>query len=239
MRLNGKTLPPRVDQRSKELPRDPDCVPDGRRGAEPGAHGESILTRPLRFYHGVRGAGAPGPDLLDMVRLSPQLAGRYPGELSGGQKQRVNLARALAAEPSLILCDEVTSALDTVVAAAVLELLAELRRELGVAMMFISHDLSTVRAICDQVWYCMPAPAWRLHRKRRWSAPPGIPIRSCCWNRFRNCGQTGWMASARGRQMARQPGWRYKIYRLHARSSGVARCTSPDAVMWTPLHYSR
>ena len=90
-------------------------------------------------------------DLLDMVRLSPQLAGRYPGELSGGQKQRVNLARALAAEPSLILCDEVTSALDTVVAAAVLELLAELRRELDVAMMFISHDLSTVRAICDQV----------------------------------------------------------------------------------------
>ncbi len=154
MRLNGKMLPPRVDQRSKNELRAIQIVFQMADVAlNPARTVESILTRPLRFYHGMRGERASRRvrDLLNMVRLSPSLAGRYPDELSGGQKQRVNLARALAAEPSLILCDEVTSALDTVVAAAVLELLAELRRELGVAMMFISHDLSTVRAICDQV----------------------------------------------------------------------------------------
>ncbi|MBL8699288.1 MAG: ABC transporter ATP-binding protein [Alphaproteobacteria bacterium] len=112
-----------------------------------------ILGRPLAFYHGLGGAEQTRriAELLDMVRLPAALAGRHPDELSGGQKQRVNLARALAAKPDLILCDEVTSALDTVVGTAILELLDELRRELGVAYMFISHDLSTVKAICDQV----------------------------------------------------------------------------------------
>jgi len=113
----------------------------------------AILARPLAFYHGMNGEAQRRriAELLAMVRLPPRLADRYPSELSGGQKQRVNLARALAAEPDLILCDEVTSSLDTVVGAAVLELLDELRRELGVAYLFISHDVSTVRAICDQV----------------------------------------------------------------------------------------
>jgi peptide/nickel transport system ATP-binding protein len=112
-----------------------------------------ILGRPLEFYHGLRGGERRRRilALLDMVRLPANVADRLPDELSGGQKQRVNLARALAAEPALILCDEVTSALDTVVGAAVLDLLAELRKELGVAYMFISHDLSIVRSICDEI----------------------------------------------------------------------------------------
>ena len=112
-----------------------------------------ILARPLGFYHGLKGDARRRRvlQLLDLVRLPAAIASRLPGELSGGQKQRINLARALAAEPDLILCDEITSALDTVVAAAILDLMAELRRELKVSYMFISHDISTVRAICDEI----------------------------------------------------------------------------------------
>ncbi|MGO7042784.1 ABC transporter ATP-binding protein [Rhizobium acaciae] len=114
---------------------------------------EDILARPLVFYHGMdrKTRNARIDQLLDMVRLPRNLRHRRPGELSGGQKQRVNFARALAADPKLILCDEITSALDTVVAAAVIDLLKELQRELGLSYIFISHDLSVVEAICDEI----------------------------------------------------------------------------------------
>ena len=114
---------------------------------------ERILARPLQFYKGLKGEALQRRirELLDLVRLPHSVAQRLPGGLSGGQKQRVNLARALAAEPDLILCDEVTSALDTVVGAAVLNLMADLRRDLGVSYLFISHDLHTVRAVCDEI----------------------------------------------------------------------------------------
>jgi len=95
--------------------------------------------------------------------------------LSGGQKQRVNLARALAANPELILCDEVTSALDTVVGAAILDLLAELRRELHVSYMFISHDISTVRAICDEVIVLYAGQCVEAGQRDALSHPPYHP----------------------------------------------------------------
>jgi peptide/nickel transport system ATP-binding protein len=152
--LDGVALPARAEQRSREQLRRIQIVFQMADTALNPAHSVArILARPLAFYHGLAGGAARArvAALLDMVRLPAAVADRLPSELSGGQKQRVNLARALAAEPSLILCDEVTSALDTVVGAAILELLAELRRELGVAYLFISHDLSTVRAVCDRV----------------------------------------------------------------------------------------
>ncbi|MEM7747942.1 MAG: ABC transporter ATP-binding protein [Pseudomonadota bacterium] len=113
----------------------------------------NIIGRPLEFYHGLRGRKKRERvhELLSLVELPLVFADRFPAELSGGQKQRVNLARGLAANPEVLLCDEVTSALDTIVGANVIELLKRLRDKLGVSYVFISHDLSTVAAFADDL----------------------------------------------------------------------------------------
>jgi len=154
MEFADRELKPALAQRTRdELRRIQIVFQSADTALNPSHTVERILARPLQFYRGLRGdeLGRRIGRLLDLVQLPRAVAGRLPGGLSGGQKQRVNLARALAAEPDLILCDEVTSALDSVVAAAVLDLMAELRRELGVAYLFISHDLHTVRAVCDEI----------------------------------------------------------------------------------------
>ncbi len=154
MLFNGRELKPALAQRDKEdLRRVQIVFQMADTALNPSQTIERILARPLEFYKGLRGAPLQNRihELLDLVKLPRTVAKRLPGGLSGGQKQRVNLARALAADPDLILCDEVTSALDTVVGAAVLDLIAELRRELGVSYLFISHDLHTVRAVCDEI----------------------------------------------------------------------------------------
>jgi peptide/nickel transport system ATP-binding protein len=152
--LAGNELAPKVAGRDKEELRRVQIVFQlADTALNPSRSVGDIVGRPLAFYHGQSGAARQAriDELLDMVRLPRALKHRLPGELSGGQKQRVNLARALAAKPDVILCDEVTSSLDTVVAAAVLDLLKELQRELELSYLFISHDLSTVQSICDEV----------------------------------------------------------------------------------------
>ena len=152
--FDGKVLPPTLAGRTPEQFRRIQIVFQMADTAlNPSQTIERILARPLELYRGLKGEMRRRrvAEILDLVQLPASVAQRLPGELSGGQKQRVNLARALAAEPDLILCDEVTSALDTVVGAAILDLMAELRRELGVSYLFISHDLATVRAVCDEI----------------------------------------------------------------------------------------
>jgi peptide/nickel transport system ATP-binding protein len=112
-----------------------------------------ILEQPLRLYFDLEPAKyrERARLLLQQVRLAPHYLERFPGQLSGGEKQRVAIARAFAAEPQLVLCDEITSALDVSVQAAVLEVLRELQARQNVAYLFITHNLAVVRAIADRV----------------------------------------------------------------------------------------
>jgi peptide/nickel transport system ATP-binding protein len=165
-----------------------------------------ILARPLAFYHGLDGEAQRRrvQELLDLVRLPAEVAARLPGELSGGQKQRVNLARALAAQPDLILCDEITSALDTVVAAAILDLMAELRRELGVSYMFISHDIGTVRAICDDIVVLYAGRKVEARPRAALADPPRHPYADLLVSSVPQLRQ-GWLDEVTGRRQAALP----------------------------------
>ena len=151
MLFAGEPLAPRIEDRTPQQRQHLQLVAQNADLVlNPALSVGATLRRVLTFYNEDASDMALNR-VLDMVRLPAAVAGRYPTQLSGGQKQRVNLARALAARPRLVLCDEITAALDTVVAAAILDLMMELKRELGVSWLFVTHDLHALRSVCDHV----------------------------------------------------------------------------------------
>lgn len=152
--FQGEPLPARFQDRSKDLLRRIQMVyqmPDV--ALNPRQKVKDVIGRPLDFYFGMKGAEKLKRtiELLDKIELGEKYLDRFPSELSGGEKQRVCIARALAAEPEIIICDEVTSALDQLVAEGILKLLQTLQNELAMSYLFITHDLATVKAISDQI----------------------------------------------------------------------------------------
>ncbi len=152
--FDGKKLSPKLEQRSKEELRKIQIIfqmPDT--AMNPRQTVDEIIGRPIEFYQGIRGKEREAKviELLKMIELDETFLDRLPSELSGGQKQRICIARALAANPDLIICDEVTSALDQIVQEGILKLLQKLQKDLGVTYIFITHDIATVKAISDEI----------------------------------------------------------------------------------------
>jgi peptide/nickel transport system ATP-binding protein len=152
--FNGTPLPRALKNRDKDTLRriqmiyqSPDTAMNPRHTMR------DLIGRPLEFYTGVKGAERDRKvvELLDQIEMSEEFIDRLPGELSGGQKQRICIARALAADPELIICDEVTSALDQIVQEEILKLLLRLQKEKNLTYVFITHDIATVRAISDEI----------------------------------------------------------------------------------------
>ena len=154
VKYSGKLLPGSYKERSKDQLRQLQMIyqmPDV--ALNPRQKVRDVIGRPLGFYFGISGAERERrvKDLLEMIELPTNYVDRFTPELSGGQKQRVCIARALAADPVVIICDEVTSALDQLVAEEILKLLDRLQKELQMTYLFITHDLATVKAIADEI----------------------------------------------------------------------------------------
>jgi peptide/nickel transport system ATP-binding protein len=178
IRLKGEPLAPSLRRRSREQLRAIQLIyqmPDV--ALNPRQRVEEIIGRVLTFYFGIRGAERRRrvEQLLEQVELPVTFADRYPAELSGGQKQRVCIARALAAKPLILICDEVTSALDVQVADAVLRLLLRLQEETGLAYLFITHDLATVKAIADDIVVMLRGEVVEQGPKSQILTPPHHP----------------------------------------------------------------
>ncbi len=171
----GRTFSRALAQRSKEDLRQVQMIYQMADTAmNPRQTVETIIGRPLDFYFGLKGRKKRERvlELLEEIEMGQEFLDRYPAELSGGQKQRVCIARALAAKPKLIICDEVTSALDPLVADGILKLLLRLQKIEDVAYLFITHDLATVRAIADSIAVMYQGALVRYGPKSEVLAPP-------------------------------------------------------------------
>src|SRR5690625_3694702 len=175
IRFDGRTLSPAREGRSREDLRELQMIYQMADVAMNPRHTVGkIIGRPLEFYFGLRGEAKRKrvQELLDQIEMGQGFIDRYPAELSGGQKQRVCIARALAAKPKLIICDEVTSALDPLVANGILKLLLDLQKAEGVAYLFITHDLDTVKAIADSIMVMHQGTVVRSGTREAVLSPP-------------------------------------------------------------------
>lgn len=173
--FDGKPLPAALKQRSREELRQLQMIYQMADVAMNPRHTVStIIGRPLTYYFNLKGRERQQrvAELLDAIEMGDGFADRYPAELSGGQKQRVCIARALAAKPRLIICDEVTSALDPLVADGILKLLLNLQQRENVAYLFITHDLATVKAIADSIAVMYQGRRVRYGTKGEVLSPP-------------------------------------------------------------------
>ena len=152
--FNGEALPAEFKDRNKDqLQRIQMIYQSADTAMNPRQTIAEIIGRPLEFYHGLSGLQKQERvlELLKMIELDESFYDRLPSELSGGQKQRVCIARALAADPEIIICDEVTSALDQIVQEGILKLLLNLQKDYNITYLFITHDIAVVNAISDEI----------------------------------------------------------------------------------------
>ena len=173
--FNGKPLPRELKDRDKDTLRRIQMIYQSADTAlNPRQKVRDIIGRPLEFYLGLKGADRDRRvvELLESIELNESYIDRLPGEMSGGQKQRISIARALAAEPEIIICDEVTSALDQIVQEEILSLLMRLQKQTNVSYLFITHDIATVRAIADEIVVMHQGKVVQQGPKSKVLAPP-------------------------------------------------------------------
>lgn len=173
--FNGEPLPAALKDRSKEQLQQIQMIYQMADTAmNPRQTVEDIIGRPLEFYLGLTGKAREERilELLDMIELDESFMDRLPSELSGGQKQRICIARALAARPDIIICDEVTSALDQIVQEGILQLLLRLQKKYNITYLFITHDIATVKAISDEIVVMLEGKVVEQGLKSEILAPP-------------------------------------------------------------------